>query len=450
MKIKIMDNHDLAYEAWVQEEIKNATLVHIDAHIDFEDMTHNSYIHIGNFLAYAFRERMYEKFIWVIPTPSFNNPYDRKRVLEILSRDFKIQSTDINGIYASTKNAPNHPLIVTCMEYLKLHLCKECVKAVYVDIDIDFFCNPHLRYLYSNTDTHALWTTAAVLYRHITSAIYPQNIITISRSINGGFTPLLYTFLADQLEDILINQGVPSSNRYECLLRGIQCFRQTDWETGLDLFCIAAKEKMDIASQIGILYGLVGLCRYEEAQYVYSHILPILPESQHRYLFPVNSLIGNKDWIGAENMLETWLKIVPKDPWAVMYKIIVLIAKGVLAESAYQPLFDLLSDESTAYQKQYLLARYHYLRGEYAKAILSCEAVLDYLKQGETPFWASQISSFESKKNKGVILVNCYELLAHSFSRCGDSHTASRYARMCKRLGYIDEVLNRLIISISD
>jgi tetratricopeptide (TPR) repeat protein len=318
-------------------------------------------------------------------------------------------------------------------------------KNVYIDIDVDFFCNPNLQCLYSNTELYSLWTTPRTFYSYIKPAIEPRNVITISKSINGGFTPLLYAFLSDEIKNILNSQSSIYDDHYAYLLRGIQCLQQRRWEEGLKCFDIAAEGKNSISSQIGILYGLLGCSRFKEAQHFYPQVLSNIPRCQHRYLFPICTFVANTDWSKAEHLVNIWLNISPEDTWAVLYKLTILISTGVLDESTCVPLFDILSDESTGFQKQYLLALYHFSRNEYKEAIYSCTAVLDFLEQHETPIWAAQISSFERKKNKGVVLINCYELLSRSFFKSGNMKMAIRYARICKYLGYTNTELKNIL-----
>jgi hypothetical protein len=129
MRIQIVEDHDLAYKVWIREGVNSAILVHVDAHLDYMGIENNSFIHIGNFLAFAFQKQVYNKLIWVIPTPSFVNSCNRKRILEILSKDFEIQSINKIGICAFSKDNLSFPVIVTCMECLNFYLYKECKKT---------------------------------------------------------------------------------------------------------------------------------------------------------------------------------------------------------------------------------------------------------------------------------------------------------------------------------
>jgi hypothetical protein len=97
-QIVMMEDHDQAYFAWKAAGVKDRTLVHIDAHIDFgwlpeKDLSEilevnnlgelqsllkqqplwnpfkkqkNALVNIGNYIFPAFKEGIINKFYWVL------------------------------------------------------------------------------------------------------------------------------------------------------------------------------------------------------------------------------------------------------------------------------------------------------------------------------------------------------------------------------------------------
>ncbi|MBI5873378.1 MAG: UPF0489 family protein [Candidatus Omnitrophica bacterium] len=203
-----IEDHDQAYYAWKQRGLKGRTLVHIDAHMDFgripdmdleeiakvegrQEMEHllsrqpawNPYskkkekmVHIGNYIYPAMRDGIVDKFYWVVPDPSWRTRRGRNRI-----------KRNINW---------NKDTIVSSLESLKT-----IEEPVLLDIDVDFMLTPFI--WKDQGQDRTPWIFPQELVKQLNDKKIVFDIATISYSVNGGYTPLRFKYLGDELKSLL-------------------------------------------------------------------------------------------------------------------------------------------------------------------------------------------------------------------------------------------------------
>jgi hypothetical protein len=80
-----------------------------------------------------------------------------------------------------------------------------CHKNILIDIDIDYFINPYIDSTYSNHYPNSFWIKSNKVCHAIRPLLDKCEVITIARSIYGGYTPTIYSYICDQIFDMLIN-----------------------------------------------------------------------------------------------------------------------------------------------------------------------------------------------------------------------------------------------------
>jgi len=231
--IKLIENHDEAYYFWKKLGLRNKPLVHLDAHIDFNffpvksfkqamqeakskealirqlstslmyqrlNIGETSLTGIGNYIYPAMRDGIVGDFYWVIPgtrnefaksqkflraiLQSFfsRDPFERRRIVE---KKGMLQARIYGRIFT-----------VTTLENLSLGL-----NDVIVDIDTDFLTTDTVR---KAAPTQQIgrkfpWIWPDELADRLRSRRIHPCCMVIAYSVNGGFTPLVYKFLGDEL-----------------------------------------------------------------------------------------------------------------------------------------------------------------------------------------------------------------------------------------------------------
>jgi len=232
--IFLIEDHDEALRVWRAQGIKGLDLLHLDAHLDFDvyaacpisevilkarslkelkvglekSITYRSFqgdfskqLNIGNYIFPAMQEDIVRDFYWVVPGGS----RDLKKSFKLLRRIFKDvfrHPVGLQSVRFSAKNACvkarllERNFIVCTLDSLPF-----LDQAVLLDIDTDFLITSNLSY----ADATALigkrkpWIQPLALASVLKTKIKNQKLVTIAYSVNGGYTPIVYRQLADEL-----------------------------------------------------------------------------------------------------------------------------------------------------------------------------------------------------------------------------------------------------------
>ena len=242
--VVLMEDHHEAYTAWKKQSFKNRILVHLDPHIDFgwiadEDPQNllnsptrfhleanlkkrtpwnfsgtsvESRIHIGNFIYPAIREGMVRAFYWVVPDEMAKTAKDRRNLMQIFLNLKRIFPSRVSNLCVDKKG-------VRCLlDGVPAFACSlsslpRFSETVLLDIDTDFFVIRKWSesYPYFDPDDLQMWLTPAELVQRLRDKVPQTDFITISYSVDGGFTPPDYKYLGDELKNRL--QGVSPENK---------------------------------------------------------------------------------------------------------------------------------------------------------------------------------------------------------------------------------------------
>ena len=199
--IVVMENHDEAYGVWRAAGFQDKVLVHIDAHDDLSWAPDLSALNIGNFISLALKEGMIRAVFWVVPDQTWESSNTRKPLLRRLKR------------LAAEFPGPTPPLTVEAAQ-ISLTLLDKPVRVctlghlppfpekVLLDIDTDFFTIP--RACSRSDQHHALpWCWPGELVATLKARGVQADLVTIAYSVEGGYTPVKWKYLADELSLLL-------------------------------------------------------------------------------------------------------------------------------------------------------------------------------------------------------------------------------------------------------
>jgi len=227
-EVYLLYNHSEAYVVWKKKNITDKILIHIDAHSDikkipndrltkvyaiektgkFENLLchphemQNIYekpITIGNFCYAALEGKIIKKYIWVVPDAELTSEsietystFFRRQIEDINFEDFKLDGNILKGEF---KNIP----IIIC----RLQDIPEVNESVILDIDVDFFLH---QYGFSNKGMYDIPTTTAMSFiSQLNEKNLNIDLITISHSMEGGYTPIQYKYIGEDIFKIYKN-----------------------------------------------------------------------------------------------------------------------------------------------------------------------------------------------------------------------------------------------------
>ncbi len=257
-KVYLFEDHDLSLEIWRKNRIKGLDLVHVDAHIDFsfheaesiDDILDHarsvadlkkrleysqSYSHfeqdfskqvdIGNYIYPAMREGIVKDFYWVVPGGHKEFIASKKVLIATLKQLIRIEGSKakINCLEEDSITAQifGRKLCVCSLESLPLQK-----KPVILDVDIDFLV---IKSANAANNTAKIgkrkpWIFPQPLQESLRQRVLDPRIITIAYSCNGGYTPIKYRYLGDELAYLYDPQEFKL--RYDRNLKAAQLFDQ--------------------------------------------------------------------------------------------------------------------------------------------------------------------------------------------------------------------------------
>lgn len=238
-KVFLIEDHDEALRVWRENKIKGFDLVHIDAHIDFGlhrarpletvfkeaptfkelkrglefslafsqlESDFNKQTNIGNYIFPAMQEGIVKNFYWVIPG-GLKEFKDASKIITRLLRSFS-KNDSLRGY---SKNNPlgfnqNKGIVSTGLFGRKFIICileklPPLKQNVLLDIDTDFLVIDSVLNADNTTKIgkREPWILPQDLVRLVKRKVKRPRIITIAYSVNGGYTPIKYKHLADEI-----------------------------------------------------------------------------------------------------------------------------------------------------------------------------------------------------------------------------------------------------------
>jgi tetratricopeptide (TPR) repeat protein len=255
--IRLIEDHDQALRVWRNKKIKGLDLVHIDAHIDFgiqpakpvekivnearslKELKRNleyslafmcyekdfdKQTNIGNYIYPAMEEGIVKNFYWVVPGRLKEFKQSTKSIKDILEniskesgekievgtprkapsfakasedRSLRVrQKSEDKGEGIISTKLKGRDLIVCTLERLPV-----LRQEVLLDIDTDFLVMDSLLNAANtkNIGKRKPWIMPQELVETLKKKIRHPQIITIAYSVNGGYTPMIYKHLGDEI-----------------------------------------------------------------------------------------------------------------------------------------------------------------------------------------------------------------------------------------------------------
>ena len=241
-----MEDHDGAYYAWKRTGVTGRILLHIDAHIDWNWIAdkdpHNlldargldqvdsmleerclwnlserrseELVHIGNYIYPALQEGIVKEFFWVVPDSFVASPAKLRHLVRQFQslkkfnpRAMKTVRVEKNRVVAELNGSK-----VTACSLTDLPVIQE---PVLLDIDTDFLMPESHEVARSGQDPRRQlpWIWPDELVHRLREKSVRTDFVTIAYSVEGGFTPLPYKYLGDELALRLKHPTLPERHR---------------------------------------------------------------------------------------------------------------------------------------------------------------------------------------------------------------------------------------------
>ena len=195
-RVFLMENHDEAYHIWRDAGVRQRILVHIDAHDDLGWIENPEATTIANFICPSLKEDLVAEVYWVVPDQTLSSLKGRKavrrrlkKILQQYSGNSRLVGVDSQRISAFVLGKPLYVCPLSGLPAFQ--------ESVLLDIDVDFLVIP--RACGSAEEPPALpWRWPDELLAALDCRLRPH-LVTIAYSVEGGYTPLKWKYLGDEL-----------------------------------------------------------------------------------------------------------------------------------------------------------------------------------------------------------------------------------------------------------
>lgn len=194
----LIENHDEACYLWKEAGVRHRTLVHIDAHHDMYGGWDEgkSNVTIANYVLPAVLEGIVDEVVWVVADRMFESRAGRSFLMR--------QVTRLPSRPATAAVVPRfeHNRIESCVFDSPLIVCGlsqlPCRQDVLLDIDVDFLIQERLHRNPANFG-EIPWLWPDQLVDRLKRQRVSSHLVTIAYSVEGGYTPLQWRHLGEQL-----------------------------------------------------------------------------------------------------------------------------------------------------------------------------------------------------------------------------------------------------------
>jgi tetratricopeptide (TPR) repeat protein len=256
--IHIMENHDAALAYW-RAAGRDRILVHVDPHHDAWFTGDNVPVNAANFVGYALRERLIREWYWVVPDDSFSSAQNRALLLAAMRKligSYPERGAPIQAVRSAKSEVARNNVLRTSLLGVPLTVCTldaipSVDENVLLDLDVDFMTTPRVNYSRGNDAHPALpWCWPGELLERIAKKNLRWDVATIALSVEGGFTPLEWKYLGEELS-FRIEANADAAGRlhgYELMRRAASEGRSQ--EEALKLYCEATSRLSDSAAPL--------------------------------------------------------------------------------------------------------------------------------------------------------------------------------------------------------
>lgn len=432
----LFENHDQALAVWRRSGLRDRVLVHVDAHPDLNATGAGQPVTIANFVSAAVGEGIIREIFWVIPDASWSDEESRAAVVRQVRRLARKHGPPLSALKADERRLCTRlagtPLTVSTLANLP-----PIAEPVLLDIDTDFLLIPKIRG--RGWDAHGAlpWCWPEELLDRLERAGIDAALATIAYSTEGGYTPLAWKYLGEELALRLgVEAGGVTLSAAAELRAGAMAEATGDWPAAEARYRRAQAE----APQWAAPEYRLAICLHEqgrlpEARALYARAL--LLDSSYRGLYGSAGMIRlwERRFSEAERGFQRALELDPGDGFALYGLAELACERGDFAGA--------VANAGRALETAPQLVDAHRVRGEalaalgrVEDAISAYESSLRLTLQGHKPLEAAILSDPDLAWRLDPMHGRTHAALAHLYARLGRRCEAIAGLRMSLGCGY--------------
>ena len=194
--VHLFENHDEAYHIWRAAGIRGASIVHVDAHHDLAWLDDPLHLTIGNYLCQAIKDGIAAHIYWVVPDGALSTFLIRTgivRQLRILRSAYPgLKRPLIRSARSITTELLGARIVVCELDALPR------LDQPLLDVDTDFLMTP-ASIRRGGRPADEPWLSPRNCVSRLQDIARAARLVTIAYSVEGGYTPLQWKYLGDEL-----------------------------------------------------------------------------------------------------------------------------------------------------------------------------------------------------------------------------------------------------------
>jgi len=270
-RIHLFEEHSSSLPVWWAQHDSPRTVVYVDAHLDLQQTSDNTLaalracttledirsleapnhlnpagryaFGIENFLYAAHHLKLIDRLVWVAPA-HIPRHYSRALIAYVQQMD-GISFDELTGFQMIGHDVMQGSLLgldITICDYDGLGSLG-IDSNYYLDIDIDYFVE---------VPSDRLWIDPAAVVNTIMAQLGSPSLVTISRAVSSGFTPLAYRFIGDYIYSLL-NDREAEYDYYHQLAEVVREMGDGDLGRGQGICRQLIKDQPELAAAYYIL-----------------------------------------------------------------------------------------------------------------------------------------------------------------------------------------------------
>jgi tetratricopeptide (TPR) repeat protein len=429
-RILRFENHDEALRFWRESAGADRILVHVDAHHDMWWVGAGQRVTIANFISPALREGILREIYWVVPGGSWESAENRRQIFHHLRRLHKEFPT------RPTRLEIAHDHISTTLFGKPLYICSaeglpKFRENVLLDLDVDYLLFPRVTCGAGDPHPALPWRWPADLMQILDARGVQSDLITIAYSIEGGYTPLRWKYLGDELEVRLeANRANETARGMDLVRAGAESAASGDRAAAEQKYVEAAALLPHLAAPLWHLAFLYLDCgRLEEAQTLYHRALDLDPSYGTVHNNEGLWHYWSERWAASEREYRRTLALEPRDAFSHMGLGWLDMEQSCWgeAESELQRAIEIDPDLLDAHRA---LGRIFRKTGRLREAILAYEKSLKLSLSGRVSLRDSPIISAERPTWNDSSHFGVFRRLGQLYHATGEPERASQFLRM--------------------
>lgn len=250
-QIFLIENHDEALFAWKRAGVSARILVHVDPHHDMWWNRPGTGITFANYVSVALQEDRVRAVYWVVPEASWATARTRRQIFHELRAIQRAYPGPHRAIRFERCRARTK-VLGKRLEVCSLDSLPEVGEPVLLDLDVDFLVLPRVADNPSadHPELPCCWPEDLVARMGARNLCW--DLATIAYSVEGGYTPLRWKYLGEELA-LRLGADQASDARLDamaCLRAGAEAAFRGDRDAAMAAYRAAAARWPDSAAPL--------------------------------------------------------------------------------------------------------------------------------------------------------------------------------------------------------